>query len=201
MHGVLQATDLYFWWEPKGSGERVVLSDHHAARAYLARLDTRGNAAALRRLAASDPLTAPRIEAGALLDQLATWLVSGKLRLAVSSLPPLWARDGDVAETPPPEIPWDAPAPEDPRRIEQLDALPPDTVDMLLQAAVLKKAAREGIPFCEECEKKKKKRAKQKQEAEDAARLDQASQAATLQRAARAGTPFCEECEKREPAR
>jgi hypothetical protein len=53
IHGGLQATELYFAWEPRAPGERVQMDDRFVARSFLARLHARGDALALRRLAAS----------------------------------------------------------------------------------------------------------------------------------------------------
>jgi hypothetical protein len=189
MHGGLHATELYFAWEAPGVGERVRLDDRFVARSFLARLHARGDGLALRRLAASQ-LAGARLDDAELLDQLAGWIASGRIRIAVSSKIPLSTTGDEEAIAPAPELPWDAPSPMEPVALVE-EAMPPASTDMQLQAQALREAAREGVPFCEECEKLKKAK-----EADEAARLDQAAQAATLRRAAETGTPFCAECEK-----
>jgi hypothetical protein len=124
-----------------------------------------------------------------LLDQLAGWIASGTIRIAVAAKIPLssWGDEREIV--PAPELPWNAPSPIEPAVAEEEDALPLASVDMAAQAAVLREAARDGVPFCEECEKLKKER-----ELDEMARIDQAAQAAALSSAAETGVPFCEEC-------
>lgn len=56
---------------------------------------------------------------------------------------------------------------------------PPTTPEILAQVVALLSAAKEGKPFCEECEKAKSE-----------------IQVVTLRKASESGAPFCEECEK-----
>jgi hypothetical protein len=83
---------------------------------------------------------------------------------------------------PPPKV---APPPPEPP--------PPPDVVAETQAQVLVEAARDGIPFCEECAKL----AAQTKARADAAQL---AQAQVLVLAAKDGIPFCEECEKAKQA-
>lgn len=86
-----------------------------------------------------------------------------------------------------------------------------DTLDVPAQVAVMREAAREGKPFCEECEKARLDAASAASgkaplpalaesaptpAADPYADTDVAAQAATMRSAAQDGTPFCEECEK-----
>lgn len=77
----------------------------------------------------------------------------------------------------------------------------PPTHDPVVQAAALRQAAKTGVPFCEECEKRKKAAAVNRppavavQEAPTfPTPLETAVQVQTLTRAAEMGVPFCEEC-------
>jgi hypothetical protein len=192
VYGGLQRMELYFWWEQPRRGVRVPLGDRFAARALLARLQAQGSAPALRRLAGEQPLAA-RLGEDELLAQLADWIVAGTLRVAVWSDEHLWAKDGEEEEPPAPELPWIVQAEEPVAPVEEPLR---DDLDQVAMAEVLREAAKEGVPFCEECEKAKRKR---QPPPDDVARLDQAEQAATLTRAAQMGTPFCEECARRAP--
>ena len=98
------------------------------------------------------------------LDQLAAQVQRGQLQLC---RPPAAARgtvspesrgvdmgaaiepppSGPSAPAPPPPAPPPAPAPE-----------PAVEIDAAAQAAVLREAARDGVPFCEECEKARRAR-------------------------------------------
>jgi hypothetical protein len=72
-----------------------------------------------------------------------------------------------------------------------------DNVDVAAQAAALLQAARDGTPFCEECEKARlAELAAAKVPPDPYVDTDVAAQAAALQQAAADGVPFCEECER-----
>ncbi len=191
INGGFQEMEFYFSWEPRGAGKRLMIDDRFAARSMLARLHARGDGLMLRRLALS-PFPGASLDDNALLDQLAGWIASGKIRIAVAPMMPL-SSVGEEGEAAPytPEVPWNTPAPMEPEVFVE-EPLPPVSTDMRLQAEALKHAAKDGKPFCEECEKANQQ-AKEK-EVEDAALLDKAAQAATLRHAAASGIPFCEEC-------
>ena len=189
--------EISFAWEESSLHERVALPDVLSARAFLARLSGRGHALTLRRLLDSSP---GRVrDDGEVLSMLAAMIARGRLIVRRGAPVPLPAFDTDEEEAAPaargpserppaPEV--EAPAP--------LEALPPASVDAVLQAAVLRRAAEKGVPFCEECERK----ARQKKVVEDdTSHLDQRAMARTLVRAAAEGAPVCEECErhKKEP--
>lgn len=78
-----------------------------------------------------------------------------------------------------------------------------ERVDTPAQVAALLHAAREGLPFCEECEKAKRQLAQAAASTpprDPYADTDVAAQAAAMRQAATNGTPFCEECEKAKKA-
>jgi hypothetical protein len=94
-----------------------------------------------------------------------------------------------------------------PERERVDDALPPlsmreveepvdDNLDVPAQVAVMQEAARDGAPFCEECEKARRALEEAVREPEAFADTDVVAQAATMRTAAEDGTPFCAECEK-----
>lgn len=172
-------------------GQRLTFGDRHAARSFVARLAAAGHLPGLRHLARAE-LPVQRLDAPELLDTVARWITSGKLLVTALPAAPLPTWDLQESE-PAPVI-----APPAPRRVASeplppeepaLPALPPGTVDMLLQAAALRHAAEVGLPFCEEC-------ARKTPEPDDAAALNQASQAAVLRAAAEKGLPFCQECSR-----
>jgi hypothetical protein len=70
-----------------------------------------------------------------------------------------------------------------------------DRIDAEAQAAVMRDAAKDGVPFCEECEKARPAQARPP-EVEPFASTDVATQADAMRAAAAAGVPFCEECER-----
>jgi hypothetical protein len=65
----------------------------------------------------------------------------------------------------------------------------PPGLDALAVAQVLKDAARDGVPFCEECMK-----SAMQEYSTFPASLDASAVAQVLKDAARDGVPFCEEC-------
>jgi hypothetical protein len=76
------------------------------------------------------------------------------------------------------------------------EPLPQREVDFrVAQAGVLREAAQNGAPFCEECEKAKQELLAE-EPADEVAHVDAAAQAQAMRDAAAKGTPFCEECEK-----
>jgi hypothetical protein len=85
-----------------------------------------------------------------------------------------------------------------PMAVEQAEEPAAEHLDVPEQVAVMQAAARDGVPFCEECEK-----ARLEEEAAAAAPqpnpyagTDVAAQSAVMSEAAATGAPFCEECEK-----
>lgn len=88
------------------------------------------------------------------------------------------------------ERPSAAPAAAPPAEIDPFQLLDQDA-----QALVLLRAALQGVPFCEECERLKKERALDRFEL-----AQQEAQAAVLKAAAEEGLPFCEECERAKQA-
>ncbi len=153
----------------------------------------------------------------ALLSQVAQRLVTGGLKILcrnrqvfkksgakVTGGPtPRQAEAARKAEQPAQPAPTPAPPPP-----EAEESPPPAAADAsaaLAQAATLKKAAEEGEPFCEECEKARQQQAQENaQEPPPAAppqsgekeQLAAEAKAAMLEDAAEQGAPFCEECEK-----
>lgn len=145
---------LCFWWEPSSGGERLAFDDRSFAKRFLARLDAAGHGIAMRRLAAAG-FAASRLDDGELYEQLAAWLVTGHVRVERRRVEPLFTRDGDEVEEAPVEARRiERPRPEEPEAATD-EPLPPDTVDSLVQALALRRAAQDGQPFCEECEKQK----------------------------------------------
>jgi hypothetical protein len=88
--------------------------------------------------------------------------------------------------------------------IEEAAPQSEDEIDAKTMAAAMKDAARQGIPFCEECTKARLRLEKQSApKAASAARdtrinddIDAKAMAAAMKDAARQGIPFCEECTK-----
>ena len=188
--------ELYFWWE-EPRGRRVASPHLFDARRLVARLARKGQGQALRRLAAAhQPVIA--LEDRELFDLVSRWIAAGTLRLAAVPVAPLLSRAEAAEEVAQAALPWIAPPVvlEEPAPVEEEEAVPPELVEMAVQARALREAAKLGIAFCEECEKPRRRPATPPPEAEadDVARLDQSAQADTLKHAARHGVPFCEEC-------
>lgn len=152
----------------------------------------------------------------AILRELAFQLVSGRFRIAFAG-PTIKPEVAMPVEPPPPPPPPKSPPPPQKKK-ESSDT---EGVDPASQADTLKRAAEEGQPFCEECEKAKKALEEKMQltppppptapPPEPAPRsvfhaptpspgppmdVDPEAQANTLKRAAENGVPFCEECER-----
>ncbi len=142
--GIRQRLELHLWWEHGVEGTRVPIRDPLAARALLSRIAAAGDLSTLRRLVAGE-VALSRVDDAALLDLLAGWLTSGRLRVAATPREQLTSW-GDVGEEVPVEAPVERPAPSEPPEEE------PD-VDQLDQAQALIEAAKKGIPLCEECER------------------------------------------------
>ncbi len=195
--------EVHWWFEAARDGRsRLPFQDRQYARAFLGRIgEGAGNLAVLRRFAA-DRLSTPsiRVEDTALLDELAWWVVSGRVRVA-AHLPELRGMATAAEEAPAPQIAWDAPVPtEEAAPVVEPPTFPTD-IDAPAIAAAMREAAREGVPFCEQC-MRKRLAAKRATEAPTlSAGVDAPAMAATLKRAAERGTPFCEECEKAKAAR
>ncbi len=81
-----------------------------------------------------------------------------------------------------------------PMSLREVDEPANDNLDVPAQVAVMKDAARDGTPFCEECEKARL--AALEDAPEPFADTDVPAQAAAMRSAAEDGAPFCEECEK-----
>ena len=124
------------------------------------------------------------------LEELARWLVHGKLGVA-SWRRPVMASVIPQEEPRPAQVPFAPRARPVPRR-KPKPAPPPPSPDLARQVDTLLVAAREGIPLCEECTSKSSVPAPQPPPGPDPVR-----QAETLIWAASAGTAFCEECTKK----
>ncbi len=208
LRGATGLVEVHWWWEAPHEGRRAVpLGDRTRARALLGRLGERpDNLAALRRFAREHLANAStRVEDTALLDQVAWWVVGGRVRVAAQ--PPvlhgLYVAEQEAA--PAKEVAWDAPPPESAPAVE-----PPTfgtDIDGPAIAAAMRQAAQDGVPFCEQCLRKKLARERAAAAAAPAEpatlspTVDAAAQAATLRDAAQRGTPFCAECEKAKAAR
>lgn len=133
------------------------------------------------------------------IERLATQITAHRLYVYVE---PLRRATNTVAEQPQTE---EALGPAPPPAVEEPAD---DTLDVPAQVAVMREAAREGKPFCEECEKARLEAASgmgpvpalaapaPTPASEPFADTDVAVQAATMRAAAQDGTPFCEQCEK-----
>ena len=89
------------------------------------------------------------------------------------------------------------------------------TVEALALARILKGAAEQGIPFCEECEKARQAKPVRKsveppppaaapalvEESTCSPSVEVTALVQVLKNAAKRGVPFCEECEKADAAR
>jgi hypothetical protein len=185
LHERLSTFELHWWWERPEAGEVIAFHDHLAARAFLGRLGARSDHTAALRRFVSGHLQPARLDDPSFFDQLSFWLASGRMRVAAARVARLAGREGKI-EALQDVVPWDAPAPRDDAPIAPAAESP---LDEAAQAAVLRSAAKQGVPFCAECEKARKKREAEQQ-------LDSAAQAEALKEAAKDGVPFCEECEK-----
>jgi hypothetical protein len=147
------------------------------------------------------------------LQQMAEKMATGEIQVCVEVCGPVALKS--VALIVPDEVepelsrltatpaPAPSPAPEPP----QESTFGPNN-DPVCQAQSLKKAAEEGAPFCEECEKAAQAQRKQANQAGAPTRAaitevqtlgpnaDEIAQAKALKDAAQKGSPFCEECEK-----
>jgi len=126
-----------------------------------------------------------------ILEELARWLVHGKLGVTSRRLPVMDSVD-PVEEPKPAKVPF-APRARPVPKPEQKKAPPPPEPDLARQAETLKAAAEDGTPLCEECTSKDKPAA-----APPRPGPDPKTQADTLKRAAKAGSAFCEECTKKQ---
>jgi hypothetical protein len=149
----LRNLELHFWWEVPHGAERIAFRNPLAARSFLARLVAEGHSRALHRLAA-DRFPASQRDDAMVLDGLAALLASGHLRIAASPFDRLTSWDIEEREEPVVEARRPTPPPEEERPVEE--ALPPEPVDQVVQANALKRAAKQGAPFCEECERAKR---------------------------------------------
>jgi hypothetical protein len=106
----------------------------------------------------------------AVLDQLAWRLVAGTIRIGVTLVGPPVVRDSTAAASSPPAAEAPPPvdrAPAPPAAERDGEAPPPSVVEPLIPTAVdprvqansMRRAARQGKPFCEECEKARRARA------------------------------------------
>ena len=136
--------------DDEAAGERILLRDRATARAFFAGLVREGHGRALRSLVgARDPVSpVSRADDAQLVDRLASLAGSGALwaaRVRLEDLPytPPGEEEPSVILGPAPEA-----APE-----EEATA-----VDQLAQVATLIAAAKQGAPFCEECERRKRAR-------------------------------------------
>jgi len=179
-------------FSPRARQTSVRLDVHGARRLLAARI---GHAGRMRELRS---LLAMRSSAGAIsamtdievVDHLATRIAARSLHVYVDALR---RRDGGFV---PGEETEDALGPLSLAKVEE----PVDErIDAVAQAAAMRQAAAEGLPFCEECEKARQAElaASQADATPDPyADTDVAAQAAVMQQAATDGAPFCEECER-----
>jgi hypothetical protein len=144
-------------WEAPPAGRRLPLDDRFAARAWLRRAAaTAGGMAPLRRLLAERAVVpAYGLDDGEVIDLLAGWIASGELRLATLEWAALssWGDAGDEAPAPAPSVPRPAPVDEPEAPAEERTF--GDDLDAEAIAAIMREAARTGVPFCEECTRKK----------------------------------------------
>ncbi|HEX3344806.1 MAG TPA: hypothetical protein VHS09_09555 [Polyangiaceae bacterium] len=169
-------------------GARSLRLDFHAAKRLLA--VPRPDAARMRALRS---LLATRGPAGVVskmtdadvIDHLAARIASRGLHVYTDEV-----RRESYRGTAP-EADDDALAP---LSLREVDEPVDDKLDVPAQVAVMKDAARDGVPFCEECEKARL--ASEAAAPEPFAGTDTAAQAAAMRSAAEDGLPFCEECEK-----
>jgi hypothetical protein len=153
-----EVMEVAWWWERPDGGRRLSFTDHVAAMTFLRRLSGHaGNTLMLRRFAAEQlPARTWSIEDASLLEQLARWLVAGRIQIAARTRPPLTAIFSDREEKEATAIPWDAPEPATPAppAPKEEPTFPPN-IDAIAIAAAKREAARLGLPFCEECMKKR----------------------------------------------
>lgn len=163
-----EVMEVAWWWERPDGGRRLSFTDHAAAMTFLRRLSGHaGNTLMLRRFAAEKlPARTWSIEDASLLEQLARWLVAGRLQIAARTRPPLAAILPDRDEEAEAALPWDAPEPAAPAPAapKEEPTFPPD-IDAIAIAASKREAARLGVPFCEECMKKRLARERSEQKA------------------------------------
>jgi hypothetical protein len=126
------------------------------------------------------------------IEHLATRVAMRRLYLYAEPVRRLVTR----VEEPAAEVEALGPLPE-----SQVEEPADDSIDAPAQVAALKEAARDGTPFCEECEKARLREeaaaaAARTATADPFAATDVAAQAEAMRAAAAAGVPFCEECAK-----
>jgi hypothetical protein len=153
------------------------------------------------------PPTDPKL----ILEQVAEKMSTGEIQVCAEICGPVALNNsagfpaGETDELPIPVANAPAPAPPAPEPQEQ-PTLGPDS-DAQAQAQVLKNAAEDGVPFCEECAKKaaaaeaaSKAVAPQPEPPAPEPTLgqnnDAAAQAQVLRDAAQSGAHFCEICER-----
>jgi len=149
-----------------------------------------------------------RLDDAQVKDQLAAALDEGRLRTGQGAKVELRPLD-QLQPVPLPALPAPAsspraaPAPAPAAPVETTFA---PNLDVAAQVAVLLQAARDGVPFCEECERAKRERAAPPSAPAALAEAPMtrnpevdaqvAAQVAVLLQAAQDGAPFCEECER-----
>lgn len=152
-----------------------------------------------RRLAEHPGAVAQLRELGGIAGvQLPTWTAA---ELDTGSLKILWRRRQPIVIGATPAAPRPSQAPR--RTVAPSSPTPPTPeystfppgLDALAVAQVLKDAAKDGVPFCEECMK-----AAMQEYSTFPPSLDAAAVAQVLKDAAKDGVPFCEECMKAQSA-
>jgi hypothetical protein len=150
----LRSADRILTFRDRGSALDLL---HHLAADSLCRQALRG---ALGEVSLSGPLI--RMRDREVLDQLAWRLVAGSLRIAVRLGPrPTCARSSaapPAPPAPPPGVTYLAPPREEPPPpgappAPDGDPPLPEWMDLRKLVAVMRRAARDGYPYCEECAK------------------------------------------------
>jgi hypothetical protein len=183
----LNRSDLAFTWLTQFQGNTSVMLE---LRELLSGTATGG-------YATTDPAT--------ILQQLANKMASGEIQLCAEICGPtkfVPDYEGLFEETGQPdlsEMQVEA-TPNAPAEIETPPepTLQPDN-DALIQAGVLKNAAEEGVPFCEECEKALAAAIVEPPDEVFGPEHDQVAQVEVLKESAEAGVHFCELCSQLEP--
>jgi hypothetical protein len=172
--------------------ERVRFGDPGSAASLLQRAASRGGAGDLRVLlggsAAGEAIR--RLSDAEVVRELAKLVVAGDV--VVLSRPDVVRYGRRTGEQEAEAVEYIGPRTE-PEVVEPAELSGPD------QAEALRAAAREGVPFCEECAKAAaaaKARAAAAVEPPEIAPSHAAAQAEALRAAALDGAPFCEECAK-----
>jgi hypothetical protein len=143
--GMDARVELRWWWEGPPPGRPVLRQDPHAARLYLARFGARPELLPfLRRFlaAGSAGLRAPLHDSD-LLEQLATAIANGSVRVAETPAESLRGWDAEAAD----EAPVERPPPRAPEPVAPPEEVCWPCLRAAASARALRDAASQGTPF------------------------------------------------------